>query len=80
MLVTRESSGCPAVKSAGSVKSACVIEVVAIDENSAVGYVRVVVVNNSGVMPIVSPMMPTPSKPTEETDPKAESKLNARTS
>ena len=67
------------MKSAGSMKSAGAIEVVAVDENSAVGFVVVVVETNVVVMPIVSPVVPTPAKPAEEANSKAESKRNPRT-
>jgi len=73
MLSARESS-----RSAG-VKSARMIDVLAIGENSAVGLVVVVVETNVVVMPVVSPVVPTPAKPTEEADSEAEAKLNART-
>jgi len=76
MLATRESSRSFAMKSAGSVKpvgtvkSPGMIEVIAIDENSAVRDVCVVVVNNSVVMPVVSPVVPTPAKSAVESDSK----------
>src|ERR1700680_1693076 len=79
MLATRESSRRSAMKSGCSMKSTGSIEVVAIDENSAVRYVGVMVVNNSVVVPIVSPVVPAPAKPTEEADCKAEAKRNPRT-
>src|SRR5580692_5760980 len=64
---------------ATTVKSTGAIEVVAIDENPAVRYVGVVVVNDAVVMPIVAPVVPSPAKPTKETDSKAETKSNSRT-
>src|SRR5258706_7846029 len=85
MLTTSESPRSSAMKSAGSVKpassmeSAAAIDIVAIDENSAVRDVGVVVVNNSVVMPVVSPVVPTPAIPPKEADSKAEAKCNART-
>src|SRR6267154_5901798 len=67
-----------AVKSTSSSKSAGVIEVVAVDEHSAVGYVRVVVVNDIVVMPVGSPVVPSPAKPAIEADSKAQPKRNSR--
>src|ERR1700756_2219958 len=72
MLASRKSSLSSAVKSAGSVKSACVVEVLAIVEDSAVGFVTVVVEKDAVVMPVISPVTPSPAKPTKETDPKAQ--------
>ena len=60
-------------------KSARVIEVVAIDEDSAVGYVGIVAEHDVVAMPIVSPVVPAPSEPAEEADSKAEAKRNSRT-
>src|SRR5579864_1805712 len=64
MLVTRESSR-SAVKSAVSMESTGVIEVLAIGENSAAGYVAVVV-EHDPVVPIVSPVSPSPTEPAKE--------------
>jgi hypothetical protein len=60
-----------AVKSVGSMKSPGMTEVVTVDEDSAVGYVAVVVEHDPVVMPVVSPMSPTPAKPAEEANSKA---------
>jgi hypothetical protein len=85
MLAAGESSPSAAMKFAasvkpvGSMKSAAMIEAVAIDEYSAVGYVGVVVVHNSVVMPVISPVVPAPAISPEEADSKAESKRNPRT-
>src|SRR4029077_14743914 len=79
MLPTAEPPCSFTVKSAGSVKSIGVMEVVAIDENSAVGNVCVVVVNDAVVMPVIPPVMPTPAVPSEEAHSKAEAKRNSRT-
>lgn len=78
---TRESMlRCRAVETwAAAVKSTGVIEIVAIDENSAVGYVAVVVKHDPVVTPIVSPVPPAPAKPAKEADSKAEAKRNSRT-
>src|SRR6266446_3590530 len=78
MLATRESSRSPAMKSVGSMKSAGAIEVVAIDEDSAVRNVAAVVEENSMTTPVVSPVSPAPAKPAEEADSKAEAKLKSR--
>jgi hypothetical protein len=53
------------------------VEGVVINENSAVGDVRVVVENDSVSLPIVSPIVPTPAKAPEEADAKAEAKGNS---
>ena len=66
-----------AVKSVCAMKSTGVIEVVTV-EDSAVGYVGVVVVNDSVVMPIVSPVVPTPAISSKETDSKSEAKRDSR--
>ncbi len=55
-----------------------VVEVVAIDDCSAVGDVGVVVVDHAMAMPVASPVMPTPPKSSEEADPEADSKSNPR--
>ena len=80
MLATGESSRSSAMKPAGSVKSASgSIEVVAVHENSAVGFVVVIVETNVVVMPIVSPVVPAPAKPAEEANSKAKAKCDSRT-
>ena len=78
MLATGESSGLSAMKSASSVKSTSVTEVVAIDEDSAVGLIVVIVETNVVVMPIVSPMVPSPAESAKEANSKAEAKRNPR--
>ena len=78
MLAAGESSGLSAMKSASSVKSAGVTELVAICEHSAVGLVVVMVETNVVVMPIVSPMVPSPAEPAKEADSQAEAKRNPR--
>src|SRR6266576_598786 len=69
----KSSSGCTAVKSTG------VIEVVAVREDSAVGYVVVVVEHDTVVMPVVSPVVPSPAEPAKEADSKAEAQRDPRT-
>jgi hypothetical protein len=54
------------------------IEGVVIGEDSAVGDVGIVVENDSVVMPIISPIVPTPAKTAEEADAKTEAKRNSR--
>ena len=78
MLAAGESSGLSAMKSASSVKSAGVTELVAICEHSAVGLVVVMVETNVVVMPIVSPMVPSPAESAKEANSKAEAKRNPR--
>src|SRR5260370_25881790 len=67
-----------AVKSTSSSKSTGAIKVVAIDEHPAVGDVRVVVVNDIVVMPVGSPVVPSPAKPAIEADAKAQPKRSSR--
>lgn len=52
------------------------VEIVAIDDRSAVGDVGVVIVDHSMAMPVASPVMPAPTIPSEKTNPKADSKSN----
>ena len=82
MLRRTETSpaGSPAAMKSPAMKSAGVIEVVAIDEDSAVGDVGVVVVNDSVVMPIISPVVPAPAIAAKEADAKAQAKRNSRPS
>ncbi len=47
------------------------IKVVAIDEDSAVGDVAVMIEKDTVVIPIRSPVVPTPAKPAKEADAKA---------
>src|SRR6266550_965158 len=69
----------PALKSATVIEvCAGMIECVVIGEDSAVGYVRVVVENDAVAMPIVSPVMPSPAKTAKEADSKAEAKRKSR--
>src|SRR5580704_4729183 len=79
VLGTRESScRCAAMKSAAAVKVTFRnIEMVAIDEDSAVGLVGVVVETNIVVMPVVSPVVPAPAKPAKKADSEAETKRNS---
>src|SRR5437870_4518953 len=55
------------------------IKVVAIDEDSAVGDVAVMIEKDTVVIPIRSPVVPTPAKPAKEADAKAETKRKTRT-
>src|SRR6266852_6035259 len=55
-----------------------VIEIVAVDDRSAVGDVGVMIVNHCSAMPVVSPVMPAPPISSEEADPEADSKSNPR--
>jgi hypothetical protein len=70
MLATGESSRASAMKSVCSMKSTAAIEVVTIDENSAVGDIGIVVENDVMVMPVLSPVVPAPAIPSEKADPK----------
>src|ERR1700751_42655 len=82
MLATAKSSLTSAMKStasmespapmepAASVKSSGAIEVVVIDEDSAVGYVAVMI-EHDPVMPVVSPVTPSPAKAAKEANSKA---------
>src|SRR5712691_9006567 len=53
------------------------IEVIAIHEHSAVGYVAVVIKKDIVVMPIVPPVSPAPAKIPKESDSKAEAPCKA---
>ena len=55
-----------------------VAEIVPIDDRPAVGDVGVVVVNHPMAVPIASPVMPTPTIPSEETNAEPDSKSNPR--
>src|SRR5260370_34344205 len=57
---------------------ACVIEGVVIGEDSAVGNVGVMVVNNRMVAPVGSPMVPAPAEPAKIADTKAKAKRDSR--
>jgi hypothetical protein len=52
------------------------IKVVAIDEDPAVGYVMVVVVNDVAAMPVISPVVPPPAKPAKKTNSEAQAERN----
>src|ERR1022692_662850 len=64
---------------ATAMESTGAIEIVAIDENPAVGDVGAVVEHDPVIMPIVSPVSPPPSKTAKEADSKAEPKRNSGT-
>ena len=75
-----------AIKSASATKPARMIEsrspaieVVAIDEDSAVRYVGVVVVDDVSVMPVKSPVVPSPTKPAKKQRLEAQAKNYAWT-
>jgi hypothetical protein len=53
------------------------VEVVAIDDCSAVGYVGIVVVGHRAAVPVVSPVMPAPPKSSKQADPEPDSKSNS---
>src|SRR5271157_2424919 len=55
------------------------IEIVAIDENSALGNVGVMVVDDPVVVPIVSPVSPAPAETAKKADSKTESERNSGT-
>ena len=60
-----------------TMKSAAVIEVVAIGENPAMGLVVVVVETDVVMMPIRSPVVPSPPKAAKVSDSEAEAKRNS---
>src|SRR6266478_7111064 len=79
------SARASALKSASTMESAAmigictrVIEGVVIGEDSAVGYVGVVVEHDSMAMPVVSPVVPAPAIAAKEADAKAQDKRNSR--
>src|SRR6266481_7728041 len=75
----RISASASALKSATMIAvRALAIECVVIGEDSAVGYVSVVVINEIVVMPVRSPMVPAPAKSAKKADSKAEAKRNSR--
>jgi hypothetical protein len=55
------------------------VEVITINENSAVGHVAVVVEKDAVMVPIGSPMVPTPAKTTKKANAEAEAKSNSGT-
>ena len=54
------------------------VEVVAIDDGSAVGDVGVVVVDHCPAVPVISPVMPAPPISSEKAEPEADSESNPR--
>src|ERR1700680_858415 len=81
------SARASALKSASTIESAAIIEIctrvierVVIGEDSAVGYVGVVVEHDSVAMPVVSPVVPAPAIAAKEADAKAQAKRNSRPS
>jgi hypothetical protein len=77
----RISTWAAALESASAVIKVAVraIESVVISEDSAVGNVGVMVVSDVAVIPVRSPMVPSPAEPAEETDAKSEAKSDSRT-
>src|SRR5579864_2446814 len=55
-----------------------VIEIVAIDNRSAVRDIRVVVVDHPVAMPVVSPVIPTPPKSSKQANSKSSAEDEAR--
>jgi hypothetical protein len=79
------SARTPALKSASAMNPASVIgvrtpaiESVVIGEDSAVGYVSVVVINDIVVMPVRSPVVPSPTESAKIANSKAQPKRNSR--
>src|ERR1700674_4967501 len=83
-MAPRISARAAALKSVSTLKSPAVIvsvrviEGVVISEDSAVGYVSVVVINDIVVMPVRSPVVPSPTKPAKIANSKAEAKRDSR--
>src|SRR5579864_6616112 len=73
MLAARESSCSSTVKSVCCMKSASRVEVLAICENSAVRYVTVMIEKDVVVMPVESPVTPSPPESAKEANSKTES-------
>src|ERR1700681_3980431 len=80
---TLTSARTPALKSASAMHPASVIEVpacmiegVVIGEDSTVGNVGVMVVNNRMMSPVGSPMVPAPAEPAKIADSKAKANPN----
>src|SRR5271157_397611 len=63
---------------ATAMESTGAIEIIAIDENSAVGDVDAVVKHDPVIMPIVSPVSPPPSETAEEANSKAKAPSEPR--
>src|SRR5450631_910842 len=58
-------------------KSTGAIEAVAIDENSAVGNIGVMLEHDPVVMPVISPVVPAPAKPSKVANSEAQAKRNS---
>src|ERR1700682_4566613 len=84
-MAPRISAGAAPLKSVAPLKSAAVIvsmrviEGVVISEDPAVGDVSVVVINDIVVMPVRSPVVPSPTKSAKIADSKAQPKRDSRT-
>jgi hypothetical protein len=61
-----------------AIKVVASIEIVAIDDRSAVGEIRVVVVDHPMTMPVPSPVIPAPSKSAKEADSKPSTEEKSR--
>src|SRR4029077_4712070 len=77
------SRGCAAVKSAGMVSNRASVstaggEIVTVGKGSAVRNIGVVVIGDSPVVPIGSPVMPSPAKATEVSDSKTQPEREVR--
>ena len=66
------------MKSGSAAKSTSMIQVVAVDKDSAVGDVGVVVKNDSVMMPVISPVMPAPPEAAKESHSKAKAERDSR--
>src|ERR1700676_2554186 len=83
-MAPRISARAAALKSVSTLKSPAVIvsvrviEGVVIGEDSAVGYISVVVINDIVVMPVRSPVVPSPTKSAKIANSKAQPKCNSR--
>ena len=58
---------------------AAVVEVVAINDRSAMGDIGVVVVDHPVAMPVPSPVIPAPPKSSEESNSKSSAEVESRT-
>ena len=67
------------MNSAPTIKTrALAIEGIVISEDSAVGFVVVVIETNVVMVPIISPVVPAPAKTAEKADAKTETEGNSR--
>ena len=61
-------------KTAAAVEIAA-IDVVAIDDRSAMGDVGIVIIGHATAVPVVAPMAPAPPEPSEETNSKSSAEI-----